>query len=133
MNKNIIKFKLFKIEKDTLRYYYDCDRDNVVLLGGTKWNELPRSEYLKLAEAANKANKFPKSKWYYIVVIDVDQEDYEEVFDTAQQFIDWQEKEEREREAREEERKAKTKQAALARKKKQFEKLKKELGEEIKK
>lgn len=129
MSGKIVRCKVFKFEKDRNNYCHECGNNTMALLAGTKWDEISQEEYTRLNFAVGQANRAPRSKWYYVVVIDVSNEDYQEIFDTAQQFIDWEARESKRREDEERKRNEAAQKAALARKQKQLEKLKKELGE----
>lgn len=120
-----IKIKVLSIEKKEPWYYYDHEDARPVIQGITKWDEIERTEYSKLADAVQAANNNKQDKNKYFIVHQI--EDYQEIFDSAAQYIEYQEVQEKKRKKADEEYKLKQEEKRIERKKKQLEKLKREL------
>ena len=129
-----MKIKVLKIEKDQNRYCHDCEHEpSAIIQGITKWDEIDEKDYWKLRDAianANNNSAYGKRKGentrYFIVQ---ETEDYQEIFDSAKEFIEYNKKEQEKRDQIEAEEKKKREQKKIEREKKQLEKLKKKLKE----
>lgn len=114
------------MEKDRGWRCGECDSGTESLIQGvTKWDEIDEKEYGKLSQAVNNANGNQKSSNYYVIIQQV--EDVAEIFNTAAEFIEDQNKQIVAYQKREKERREKAAATKILRKQKQLEKLKKEL------
>jgi transcription initiation factor TFIIIB Brf1 subunit/transcription initiation factor TFIIB len=142
MSDKKIKCRVFKVDKDSQHYCYECGSGSEYPLFavGNDWWELDREEYVKLCDSVRIANRGKinrrgytnQPKFYYFIIQEVT--DYEdnglnEIFNTADEFIVAQKEYEKKQKEKEKKERDKKKRAAEERKRKQLEKLKKELGE----
>lgn len=93
------------------------------------WDEVTAQEREKIREAIRYANSKRNRDGYYFMV-EYSEDFTDEVFASAQDFLEKQRKAQEREERRKEEERRKKEERALERKRKQLEKLKKELGEE---
>ena len=130
-SKQTIKVKVFKVTKNSAHYCQECEsRSGAILRGLTTWDEISLSDYHKLTEAIVRANAFRESQYYYFVISEWNHKDVlGEIFTTAQQYTDWVNREDARRRKEDVAAKKKKAEGALARKQKQLQKLKDELGE----
>lgn len=121
-----MKIKILKLDKDSQGYCYECERNfNSLIQGVTKWDEVTLEECQKLKGAIHDANRALNQKYYYFMVHQV--EDNQELFDSAAEWLEYNRKEEEKRKARDAQAAAQRLLKNQERKRKQLEKLKKEL------
>lgn len=121
-----MKIKILKIEKDQ-NYCYECDTSSRNFHSVTNWDEVDTETYDKLVNAINSANQNRKDSYHYMILTQVD--DYQDIFKSADEFIKYQEEQKKKEEKRAIEYKKCQEQLKLERKRKQLEKLQKELSE----
>ena len=131
-SEKILKIRVFKV-RDSDRYYEERDHTPSILQGITKWTEMTVKEYQELQNAVSIVNQgkgygVPKSDGYRFFVLQ-QVETFEEIFNSAKEFVAYHKKRKEAGEAKEAERKKKAEATKLERKRKQLEKLKKELAE----
>ena len=116
--------QIIRVDKD---YYYEREQQ---IVPSTKWIEVEAEELIQLEKSVQQANALDKKKrWNYFILYYMGREYFDEIFATAQEFIAAQDaKEKKARERAEAYERGKAEKADI-RKRKQLEKLKKELGE----
>lgn len=105
----------------TNTYWYDEEK----VIPASTWTEVTDEELRELYDAVQYANSDYNSGWRYHILERVD--NFQEVFESAKIFTEKMKKEKAASEKRAADAKAKREATSLARKKKQLEKLKKEL------
>ena len=121
-----MKVKVLKIATGVYSCY-ECGNSEETIRGVTNWSDMTLEEYSKLSQAISLANRSPKNKWQYFLVEQV--EDVGDIYQSAQEFTAYQQRREKERQQIEQKRKVTLAKKAKERKRKQFEKLKKEFGD----
>lgn len=109
---------------------YEDNAFNILYPVSTDWEEVIPIEREEIAEAVRYANHQRTQNGEHYVMLEYNDDIRNEVFDLASKFKEKMEKEKARDEARKEEAARKRLEKAEERKRKQFEKLKKELGEE---
>lgn len=129
-----MKIKVLKIEKDQGYCCNDCQNEpSAIIQGITKWDEIDEKDYYKLSDAVRNANanssygKRRGDNTHYFIVQET--QDYQEIFDSAKEFIEYNKKEQEKRDKRDAEEKKKREEKKIAREQKQLENLKKKLKE----
>lgn len=96
---------------------------------GSNWLDVDDETVVRLEQALRWANLNSRNEWKYTLIYNMNLSDFDEIFTSAQQVIDKYEKERVRQEKVAADAKAKREATALARKQKQLEKLKRELGD----
>jgi hypothetical protein len=122
------QIKIIKSKHVYNDYYDDVGRS--VITAGSTWLEVDQAEANKLNDAIGWANRNEKDGWHYSLVYNIDRNEFDDIFTSAQQAIDKYEKEKLKYEKAAADAKVKKEATALLRKQKQLAKLKRELGEE---
>ena len=110
---------------------YNCDEDEIFFPATGDWEEIPVKEFGRYTDAVNYANANMRSKHSSEKYILISYSDTTKaaVFENAKTFLAAKEKEKAREEKRKADAKVKREANARARKMKQLENLKKELGE----
>ena len=122
-----MKIKIIKYKITDENYCYRCERDDEFLaIGATNWEEVDEQEYSKIRSAVYSANNMPynKKQFGYVIFEEIGKE---EIFSTANQVVELEEKRKREYKNKEKADKKRREIQKQERKMKQLEKLKKEL------
>ena len=121
------RIKLLKYEA-SCNYYGDYEESsNTCFTSSSTWLELEDDKLQELGEAVQKANALNKKSWRYVILYELNQEDFEEIFVSADDFIKEQRKLEAKEKARVAKYQAEKEARALKRKQTQLARLKKEL------
>lgn len=122
-----MKVKIFKLYDGGC---YECDAENILAAASVDWEEVTGAEFEKLRDAVYYANRYTltnSSRGFNYCLITHEEESIQEVYSSYSVFLE----EQREKEATEKAKKAaavkKKNETSLERKKKQLEKLQKEL------
>jgi hypothetical protein len=119
-----------KLLKGYGKWEYD-DYVSTLTPGVLHWVEMSDEELSELRKAVNMANRKYNRDFVYILIVDGDENSFiEEVFADAKEFLEYERSKAEKEEKRKKEPAAKRAATALERKRKQLEKLKKELGDE---
>ena|SRR5579864_1936696 len=121
-----MKIKILKTPKDS-PHCYECGGSDAVFAGIMEWDEVDEATYWELDKAVREANSNHREKYHYLLLQQLNKPDYQEIFQSAKDYLDHVKKEQKRWEREQREQKAKRKKAALARKEKMLEKLRAEL------
>ena len=121
------RIKLLKYEA-SCNYYGDyAESNNTCFSSSSPWLELEDDKLQELEGAVQKANALNKRSWRYVILYELNQENLEEIFVSADDFIKEQSKLEAKEKARVAKYQAEKDAKALKRKQAQLARLKKEL------
>ena len=118
-----------KVILSTSAYCYECEGQNSLYPVSKDWEEVTDAEYVKIAEAVSEANRVKKFTDETYVLISYDDTTLEKMFAKASDFRKSVEERKLKDEKKKKEAADKRKVTKLERKRKQLEKLKKELNE----
>jgi hypothetical protein len=128
------KIKIFKVWDGARNYSYAVS-DEIISVAGIDWWEVDDQKFEELRETildANKANNYRKRRnqtnYNYIMVEKCEDGIEQEIYDSAQEYLDGQKAEKEKWLKQQEAEKRRKEKAKQERKRKQLEKLKKELG-----
>lgn len=120
------KVKILKVDASV--YYDDCEPRQLFYPVVEDWDEVTDEEYEEIRQAVYIAN-YNYNREYKYLLIEYTEETMHEMFKSAKTFTEKMKKEEQKRLRAAEEAKKRREEKALERKRKQLEKLKKELGD----
>ena len=109
---------------------YECGGNYVFYPHTGDWEEIEEKDLGKLQDAIGKANAVKGRYDPTLILVRYVEDSVTEVFNKASEFVAWQKKQEEKKEKAARLAKEKREKSALERKRKQLEKLKKELGDE---
>ena len=109
--------------------HYGDYNDSVMTHGVKNWMEVGNTEYRRIVDAVDLANRHVKGDYHYIVIETSSDNFMTEIAENARAFVKIIDEQKDKADAKKAVAKEKLAATALARKQKQFEKLKKELGD----